>query len=123
MKEQHKSIEFWNRPENQSFNLDKLPLCSFQYCNLPLLLSNQFNCLKCNNIYCSEHLTTFNHKCKSLVVKENKEILEPIIHPKCSLKNCSIKMDLCNRYKCEECKNLYCMSHRHDFSHNCEKLK
>ena len=119
-REKHKSIEFWDRPENKSFNLDKLPCCSFKDCNLHLILSNQFNCLKCKNLYCSEHIILFNHNCSSLLENiNNKEIPELIIHPKCSLSSCNIKMDLCNRFKCEKCVKLYCMSHRHDFSHNC----
>ncbi len=139
MKEDHNSIEFWNRPENKYLNLDvslthlsgssvelhkiddKLPSCSYSNCNLPLILSNQFYCSKCKDIFCSEHLHSFNHKCKyeNININMNNQYSEIIIHPKCSLNSCSVKMDLCNRFKCLLCDKLYCMSHRHDFSHSC----
>ncbi len=121
MKEDHNSIEFWNRPENKYLNLNKLPSCSYSNCNLPLILSNQFYCSKCKDIFCSEHLHSFNHKCKyeNININMNNQDSEIIIHPKCSLNSCSVKMDLCNRFKCLLCDKLYCMSHRHDFSHSC----
>ncbi len=121
MKETHKTLEFWDRPENKNFNLDKLPICSFANCNLALLISNQFNCSKCNSIFCSEHLSLYSHHCSSLQNNINQNNLEPekIELPKCSLNKCNVKMDLCNRFNCPNCNKLYCMTHRHDFTHKC----
>ncbi len=119
MKELHKNLEFWEKPKNKSFNLDELPPCSLKDCTNRLLISNQFKCHNCKLIFCSEHSSIYHHNCIYQQNQINLPLPEQIIHPKCSLKSCNVKMDLCNRFTCKYCENIYCATHRHDFSHSC----
>ncbi len=118
MRNKHEDIEFWNRPENKLFDLEQYPKCNYIYCNLYLQTSNRFKCFHCNKVYCSEHSLIYNHKCPKIdSEKSNNTTFEKIILPKCSFKECNVKMDLCNRFKCQKCEKIYCSSHRIDFTH------
>lgn len=124
MRNKHEDIEFWNRPENKSFDFNQHPKCTFINCNMYLQKSNQFKCFHCEAVFCSEHILIFNHKCSKIENNKKEELkdtksFEKIIHPKCSFNECNIKMDLCNRFTCTKCNKVYCVSHRIDFTHNC----
>ncbi len=110
------------------YDLDDIfPLCKNPLCLLRLEPTNRFKCKHCNEIFCSEHFRIFGHDCDSKPV-------EPIIHhnhqsnqmnqtglPKCNNKNCRTKLHFSNKFECEKCSKLYCLSHRFDFSHECKK--
>ncbi len=106
--------------------MDKFPLCSNPICLLRLEPTNRFNCAYCSNIYCAEHLKSYYHNCKN-VPKENNlpfgknENPNKTGLPKCCKKDCNVKLHLSNKFECVKCSNLYCLSHRIDFLHDCKK--
>lgn len=117
MRNPQETIEFWNQKHMQNFDLNSFPKCQYSHCHLPLQVQNRFPCPHCSLLFCSEHLLSFRHQCTE-VPQETKSHTQ-IIHPKCSFSKCYQKMDLCNRFTCHVCKKVYCMAHRHDFSHSC----
>lgn len=121
MRNKHESLEFWNQPHMNNFDLQEFPKCSSSDCHLSLEVQNRYSCRHCHKIFCSHHLFTFHHSCPN--VPKEKQSLPPlqVHHPKCLLKTCNQKMNLSNRFTCSICKNDFCMAHRHDFSHICSK--
>ncbi len=116
MRNPQETLEFWNQSHMQNFDLHSFPPCS--HCHIHLHLQNRFSCQHCHQIFCAEHLFTFQHQCPN-TPKQPIPSSPPIIHPKCSFSKCYQKMDLCNRFTCHQCKQVFCMAHRHDFSHSC----
>lgn len=94
------------------------PNCSLNECSTLMVLQDQYTCKKCKLLYCGLHIHLFNHGCEE--EGEKKEYIE-IEHPKCGYKICTERMNLSNRYTCKLCKKMFCMAHRHDFSHMCSK--
>lgn len=105
---------------NIYFIEDQFPKCSFKGCDLFLEPTNRFNCYHCKKIYCSEHIFIYKHECISIKKNDIEKInnISPI-HPKCSLNECKIRMDLCNRFTCKKCGKVFCATHRIDFNHGC----
>lgn len=100
--------------------MERLPNCSFERCSIMMVIQNQYKCEECKLLYCGEHIHTFNHGCIKEKKREEEES-KPIEHPKCTYRRCNEKMNLSNRYTCQICKKMFCMAHRHDFSHMCGK--
>ncbi len=43
--------------------------------------------------------------------------------PTCMESNCAQHLELQNRFKCNKCLQVFCCTHRLDFTHNCSSLK
>ncbi len=103
-------------------DFDKFPQCSNLNCLTYLEIQNRFRCNDCDKFFCNEHRLKFNHEC--LIVKStNVENYSVQKFTKCCKKNCNSKLTLLNQFICKSCNKKYCLSHRHDFSHECVKKK
>ncbi|XP_067122579.1 AN1-type zinc finger protein 1-like [Centruroides vittatus] len=96
--------------------------CSFESCNKLDFLP--FTCEYCKEIYCSDHQYPSNHECKSFQDKfdsraKNKCKSEPSYT--CSLQDCD--QTTLVPVICDHCKHIFCLQHRHQVDHKCEKLK
>ncbi len=94
--------------------------CKEDTCQIPLELSNRYICQKCQLLFCNKHIFQFEHCCIK-VDNDGKDVLPPmkVVHPKCGYEKCNMSMNLSNRFECKRCNKLYCVSHRHDFTHKC----
>ena len=98
----------------------ELENCKEENCIISLNLSNRYYCSKCKLCFCNKHIFEFAHICiKEDNGKDDKLPPIKVVHPKCCLDECLVKMNLSNRFECRKCNKIYCMSHRHDFSHKC----
>lgn len=96
---------------------EELPKCQKEDCHECLVIQNRYICKSCEKIFCGEHFRIFQHSC--LEEKRVEKIPEEILHPKCSYQHCHQRMNFVNRFKCNECEKMYCVSHRIDFTHEC----
>ena len=101
--------------------MERLPNCSLDRCSALMVLQDQYTCEYCKLLYCGSHIHSFHHHCVKKEEKEEVEKIEVVEHPKCGYRRCTEKMNLSNRYTCRECEQMFCLAHRHDFSHMCKK--
>lgn len=52
-----------------------------------------------------------------------KSFLDYDKFPKCSEPSCLFYLEIQNRFKCNNCDQLFCCDHRLNFKHNCSSLK
>ncbi|XP_060055524.1 AN1-type zinc finger protein 1 isoform X3 [Erinaceus europaeus] len=80
-----------------------------------------FICDGCSGIFCLEHRSRDSHNCPEVtVVNERLTSDKPTSYP-CSFKHCSEKELV--PVICPYCEKNFCLRHRHQSDHECEKLE
>ncbi|XP_067652050.1 AN1-type zinc finger protein 1-like [Haliotis asinina] len=79
-----------------------------------------FECDGCEKIYCLLHRTKDGHNCSRSCVKDNTVEYTGEKGFTCMLENCH-KREL-TPVLCPHCSQSFCLSHRHQQDHQCEKL-
>lgn len=93
--------------------------CQVDSCNLKDFLP--FVCDSCSGVYCLEHRSREAHSCpEETVTKESKCPGGSTSYP-CSIEDCKGKELL--PVLCPQCKKHFCLAHRHQDDHKCEKLE
>ena len=93
--------------------------CSVPTCKLLDFLP--FTCDGCGEIHCKDHKDYAAHSCSGKkIIYERPKYTGPKSF-KCSLTDCKGKE--LSPVKCEECGQLFCLSHRHQSDHNCQQVK
>lgn len=100
---------------------EKFTRCSNPDCLIYLEIQNRFKCNDCKNVFCGEHRINFNHNCEFINSSNINILVTTKKHSKCCKKNCNNKLTCINQFICKKCDKKYCMSHRHDFTHECIK--
>ncbi|KAG7462219.1 AN1-type zinc finger protein 1 [Solea senegalensis] len=96
--------------------------CRIDSCNLKDFLP--FVCDSCSGVFCLEHRSREAHSCPEDT--QNREQREPraaggsTIYP-CSFEDCKGKELL--PVICPQCEKHFCLAHRHQDDHKCEKLE
>lgn len=94
--------------------------CQVETCNLKDFLP--FVCEFCSGIYCLEHRTRDSHICKeNPVVKRETQASSGSKSYPCSFQDCNGKELL--PVICPHCEKHFCLLHRHQSDHLCEKLE
>jgi hypothetical protein len=97
-------------------------ICHQKHCHQQITTCESFQCDKCNEIYCLEHRNYDSHQCKSRC-EENKTENIPIDYGRCEYLPCRLKLSYINRIQCNKCEKIFCISHRHDFVHQCINVR
>ncbi|MEQ2246602.1 AN1-type zinc finger protein 1 [Ilyodon furcidens] len=93
--------------------------CQVDSCNLKDFLP--FVCDSCSGVYCFEHRSREAHSCpEETVTKESKCTGGSTSYP-CSFEDCKGKELL--PVLCLQCEKHFCLVHRHQDDHKCEKLE
>ncbi|CAH1779522.1 unnamed protein product [Owenia fusiformis] len=93
--------------------------CDFTSCQQLDFLP--FECNSCHRVFCKFHRSTESHKCSlECAPKPKVEYTGDKGHP-CFMPDCTNRELI--PVICEQCKNNYCLSHRHQQDHNCDKLE
>ncbi|XP_055459427.1 AN1-type zinc finger protein 1 [Psammomys obesus] len=93
--------------------------CQVQHCRQRDFLP--FVCDSCSGIFCLEHRSKDSHGCPEVnVIKERLKRDEHKSYP-CSLKDCT-EVELMEVI-CPYCEKNFCLRHRHQSDHGCEKLQ
>ncbi|KAK3515379.1 hypothetical protein QTP70_018735 [Hemibagrus guttatus] len=80
-----------------------------------------FVCDTCSGVFCLEHRSRDSHSCPEVSVK--RDILDPGVHTSypCTFQDCKGKELL--PVICRHCQKHFCLVHRHQEDHKCEKLE
>ncbi|KAF6737666.1 AN1-type zinc finger protein 1 [Oryzias melastigma] len=93
--------------------------CQVESCNLKDFLP--FVCDSCRGVYCLEHRSREAHVCpEKPVTKELPTVGGSKSYP-CSFEDCKGKELL--EVICPQCEKHFCLAHRHQDDHKCEKLE
>ncbi|XP_061660695.1 AN1-type zinc finger protein 1 [Syngnathoides biaculeatus] len=93
--------------------------CQIESCHQQDFLP--FVCDSCNGVYCLEHRSREAHSCSQEPVRrEAKPAGGSTSHP-CSFEDCKWKEPL--PVICPQCGKHFCLAHRHQDDHKCEKLE
>uniref|UniRef100_D3ZQI4 AN1-type zinc finger protein 1 n=1 Tax=Rattus norvegicus TaxID=10116 RepID=D3ZQI4_RAT len=93
--------------------------CQVQHCRQRDFLP--FVCDGCSGIFCLEHRSKDSHGCpEANVIKERLKTDEHKSYP-CSFKGCA-EVELV-AVICPYCEKNFCLRHRHQSDHECEKLE
>ncbi len=102
-----------------------MEICSYIICYKELTLCEKYKCDKCKKTFCYNHLTFINHECEVWKKEEQERLLNieksTKINENCCKEGCTEKINLTNKFICHQCKNIFCIEHRHDFNHSCSK--
>ncbi|XP_047375108.1 AN1-type zinc finger protein 1 isoform X3 [Sciurus carolinensis] len=79
-----------------------------------------FLCDGCSGIFCLEHRSRESHGCPEVIINERLKTDKPKSYP-CSFKNC-VEKELV-AVICPYCEKNFCLRHRHQSDHECEKLE
>ena len=82
----------------------------------------EFKCYNCKKDFCLDHRLPHNHQCSNYNHKKvEPETNEKVRKDTCNIKSCKYsKMVLVD---CDNCKNLFCLSHRNERDHRCKGKK
>ncbi|KAF5901803.1 AN1-type zinc finger protein 1, partial [Clarias magur] len=80
-----------------------------------------FVCDSCSGVFCLEHRSRDSHSCPEVLVKQN--VLEPGVSTSypCTFHDCKGRELL--PVICQPCQKHFCLAHRHQEDHKCEKLE
>nr|XP_020442064.1 AN1-type zinc finger protein 1 [Monopterus albus] len=93
--------------------------CQFDSCNLKDFLP--FVCDSCSGVFCLEHRSREAHSCsEELIKRESRTVGGSTSYP-CTFKDCKRKEVL--PVICPQCEKHFCLAHRHQDDHKCEKLE
>ncbi|XP_028648659.1 AN1-type zinc finger protein 1 [Erpetoichthys calabaricus] len=93
--------------------------CSVRECNLKDFLP--FVCDGCSGVYCLEHRSRDSHCCSQISVKKQCVKSEQSTSYPCNYQGCFGKEPL--PVVCQHCEKHFCLAHRHQQDHDCEKLQ
>lgn len=93
--------------------------CQVESCNLKDFLP--FVCEFCSGVYCLEHRSRDAHSCKEEPVKRELQASDGSKSYLCSFQDCKGKELL--PVICPQCEKHFCLIHRHQDDHQCEKLE
>ncbi|KAG9348018.1 hypothetical protein JZ751_004037 [Albula glossodonta] len=93
--------------------------CNIQSCHQKDFLP--FVCDYCSGVFCVEHRSRESHSCPEIPVK--KEVLTSggSTSYQCTFEGCKGKELL--PVQCPQCQKNFCLAHRHQDDHKCEKLE
>ncbi|XP_056155699.1 AN1-type zinc finger protein 1 [Lampris incognitus] len=80
-----------------------------------------FVCDSCNGFFCLEHRSRESHLCPEVPVKRESQTSGGSTSYRCSLQDCKGKELL--PIICPHCEKHFCLAHRHQDDHMCEKLE
>ncbi|KAK7118165.1 hypothetical protein R3I94_021863 [Phoxinus phoxinus] len=80
-----------------------------------------FVCSSCSGLFCLEHRSRDSHSCPEVTVKKEISVSEGITSYPCSFEVCKGKELL--PVICPHCEKHFCLIHRHQDDHKCEKLE
>ncbi|XP_077983492.1 AN1-type zinc finger protein 1-like [Glandiceps talaboti] len=80
-----------------------------------------FTCNGCLQLFCLEHRSIDSHNCTQDNVCDDKPSVEGPKSYDCSLTDCNNKELM--PVRCQHCQQMFCLSHRHQQDHNCEKYE
>ncbi|XP_017261939.1 AN1-type zinc finger protein 1 isoform X1 [Kryptolebias marmoratus] len=93
--------------------------CQVDSCNLKDFLP--FVCDSCSGVYCLEHRSREGHSCATEPVKRESQTSGASSSYPCSFEDCKGKELL--PVLCPQCEKHFCLAHRHQDDHKCEKLE
>ncbi|XP_028288881.1 AN1-type zinc finger protein 1 [Parambassis ranga] len=93
--------------------------CKIDSCNLKDFLP--FVCDSCSGVFCLEHRSREAHSCTEVSVKRESRTAGGSTSYPCSFKDCKGKELL--PVICPQCEKHFCLVHRHQDDHKCEKLE
>lgn len=93
--------------------------CQINSCNLKDFLP--FVCDFCSGVFCLEHRSREAHSCKEEPVKKESHNAGGSTSYPCSFQDCKGKELL--PVICPQCEKHFCLAHRHQGDHKCEKLE
>ncbi|CAL9698120.1 unnamed protein product [Knipowitschia caucasica] len=93
--------------------------CQIESCNLKDFLP--FVCEFCSGVFCLEHRHRDSHTCKEEPLKREIAASKGSTSYPCSFPECSEKELL--PVICPQCQKHFCLKHRHQSDHQCEKLE
>ncbi|XP_051910920.1 AN1-type zinc finger protein 1 [Hippocampus zosterae] len=80
-----------------------------------------FVCDSCDGVYCLEHRSREAHSCSQEPVRRNPQPMGGTTSHLCSFEDCKGKELL--PVICPQCEKCFCLVHRHQDDHKCEKLE
>ncbi|XP_026220106.1 AN1-type zinc finger protein 1 [Anabas testudineus] len=93
--------------------------CQIESCNLKDFLP--FVCDSCSGVFCLEHRSREAHSCPEEPVKRETSTVGSTTSYPCSFEDCKGKELL--PVICPQCDKHFCLAHRHQDDHKCEKLE
>ncbi|XP_051538293.1 AN1-type zinc finger protein 1 isoform X2 [Myxocyprinus asiaticus] len=93
--------------------------CGIESCNQKDFLP--FVCSSCSGVFCLEHRSRDSHSCPEVPVKKEISGSGGTTSYPCSFENCKGRELL--PVICPHCEKLFCLVHRHQDDHKCEKLE
>ncbi|XP_071381766.1 AN1-type zinc finger protein 1 isoform X1 [Centroberyx affinis] len=93
--------------------------CQTDSCNQRDFLP--FVCDFCSGVFCLEHRSTESHSCPEVPVKRELQSSGGSTSYACSFQDCKGKELL--PVICPQCEKHFCLAHRHQDDHKCEKLE
>ncbi|XP_028290428.1 AN1-type zinc finger protein 1 [Gouania willdenowi] len=93
--------------------------CQVESCNIKDYLP--FVCDSCSGLFCLEHRSREAHSCPEVSVKREPVTSCSSTSYTCSVKECRGKEVL--PVICPQCEKHFCLAHRHQDDHKCEKLE
>jgi hypothetical protein len=115
-------VNYLMNHKEMEFEFVQNKICHFKHCHQQITKCESFQCEKCNQIYCLHHRNYDSHECKNHHQEEKTNHI-PIDYGRCGYLPCQMKLSYINRIGCNQCSKIFCMSHRHDFSHQCSSLR
>ncbi|XP_029447421.1 AN1-type zinc finger protein 1 isoform X2 [Rhinatrema bivittatum] len=80
-----------------------------------------FVCSVCSGVYCLEHRSRASHGCPEDSTRSDMVKLEGLVSHPCTFKGCNEKELIL--VLCPSCDKHFCLRHRHQSDHECEKLE
>lgn len=93
--------------------------CEIKTCNQKDFLP--FTCDACSGVFCLEHRSRESHSCPELNVQREVVVSGGPTSYQCTFQDCKGKELL--PVICPFCEKHFCLSHRHQDDHKCEKLE
>uniref|UniRef100_A0A4W5NKS0 Zinc finger, AN1-type domain 1 n=1 Tax=Hucho hucho TaxID=62062 RepID=A0A4W5NKS0_9TELE len=93
--------------------------CNIKSCHQTDFLP--FICDACRGVFCLEHRSRDLHACPVVDVKKEVQISGGCTRYPCTFEDCKGKELL--PVICPHCRKHFCLAHRHQDDHNCEKLE
>ncbi|XP_029935877.1 AN1-type zinc finger protein 1 isoform X2 [Myripristis murdjan] len=93
--------------------------CQIESCHQKDFLP--FVCDLCSGVFCLEHRSRESHSCPEVPVKREPQAAGGSTSYPCSFEDCKGKELL--PVICPQCEKHFCLAHRHQDDHKCEKLE
>ncbi|KAM6900174.1 AN1-type zinc finger protein 1 [Xenentodon cancila] len=93
--------------------------CQVESCNLKDFLP--FVCDSCGGVYCLEHRSRGAHSCPQEPIEKESQTSGGTRSYLCSFETCKEKEVV--QVICQHCEKHFCLAHRHQDDHKCERLE